>query len=205
MQRFRLLSVVIVIALGSSAFLVRADDTAAQAAARAALMQQMNQMDTEQAATNTAPAAPPQVTSPAPAPAPATPPPVAEPAPAPSMPAPVVAPAPVVMSPPLIQPTPQFSTNGLVITTDTNQYPVKPAPVPITPQTNMVATPQPPVAQPTPPVAPPTGFAPITAPPLPISQEKQQALQDLLSKYMANQISRCTISTIQETNYFVKA
>lgn len=117
MQRFRLLSAVVTITLTSSAVVAHADDgtndTAAQATARAALLQQMNQMDGTQL-----PGSSNSVTAPAepsnPPPAEQTPP-VTEPA------LPPLAqhtPPPITQhtSPPLAQPTPQFSTNVPVVT-----------------------------------------------------------------------------------------
>ena len=90
MQRFRLLPAVVTIILVSSAVLAHADDdTPAQAAARAALVQQMNQMDAEQV-----PGSSNSVTAPV---APSIPPPAAQP--------------PAAQQPPIAQPTPQFSTN----------------------------------------------------------------------------------------------
>ena len=266
MQRFRLLPAVVTISLASSALLAHADnDTPAQAAARAALMQQMNQMDAEQA-----PGSSNSVTAPV----------------APSN-------APAAQSPPVAQPTPQFSTNvpvvtppetgpvgmsdtkgmpetnvmpeasepamaeekGLtnntaaitlpppsVLTNDASQYPVNPPMAPLPPPQAEAVTPAPtptqtlsvteqtqthPVAVPmsgsggewptpvpsnaaaqqfTPGMATSPGaslsqegldtnstpiqsYAPINAPPLPISPEKQSELQNLLSRYMANQIT----------------
>ncbi len=61
-----------------------------------------------------------------------------------------------------------------------------------------VAPPVAPVAPAAKPAAPPAngnyigkslGFQPIEAPPAPVSAQKQAALQSLLSRYMANQIS----------------
>lgn len=94
MQRFRLLPAVVTISLTFSAVLANADqDTPAQAAARAALMQQMNQTDQEQM-----PGSSNSLTEPAPA----NPPPAAAQPPA--------------AQPPMAQPTPQFSTNVPVMT-----------------------------------------------------------------------------------------
>lgn len=102
MQSFRLLPAVVTISLFSTAVLAHADDTPTQAAARAALMQQMNQMDTEQGSSNymTAPAGAPTNSPPA-----AQQPTEVEPA----------AQA-AVQPPPVSQPTPQFSTNIPVVT-----------------------------------------------------------------------------------------
>ena len=139
MQRFRLLPAVITISLASSAVLAHADnDTPAQAAARAALMQQMNQMDTEQAPGSsnsvTAPVAPSNSPPVEQAPPTAQEPPAAQESPAAQAPSAEQAP-PVVQPPPagvqapsaavqaqpaapaIAQPTPQFSTNIPVVTT----------------------------------------------------------------------------------------
>lgn len=267
MQNFRLL--VVGLAVSSLPFLARADDTAAQAAARAALMEKMNEMDNGQ--TN-----PPMV-----APTPPTPPPVAAPAPPvtatqPSaetnMP-PAVPPPQVIVSPQLAaheqatnavtppsknemtqspanppmtapkesatqpgaktnmppvapqmaaSPTParhEQPTNEVAPSSvnEMTQYPVNP-PMTSSPQTNLPPITVPPLESPSP-VAPPpvatttnlparpaqpnvgmvpqpqaqpptpSGLSPIVPPPLPISAEKQAELQDLLSRYMADQIS----------------
>lgn len=124
MQPFRLFAVVVGTGLTFSALLARANDTPAQAAARAALQQQMNQMDNGQPPTNsevaptnsaptpTEPSAPPAEPS-APPVEPSTPP--AEqstPPTAPSAPPVAAQPPPVaVQPPPVATPTPQFSTN----------------------------------------------------------------------------------------------
>ena len=247
MYRVRFLPAIFAISVVASAILARAqNDTPAQAAARAALEQQMNQMNNEQAPGST------NVT-----------PPPAEPS----------APPPTAKAPPAPAPTPQFSTNVpmtanmestmapagmsntneppasesksqtnastmsapptmIQVTNEAAQYPVNPPIAPLPPPqgetTTTPATPPPPTHPvPVPPsgtgnqwpttgqstpgaqqVVPPvvTGagpslagerpgtnavpvFGPITAPPLPISQEKQRELQSLLSQYMANQIT----------------
>lgn len=247
MQHFRFLSAILAISLASSAALAQTDnDTPAQAAARAALEQQMNQMNAEQ---------PPASNNAVPAPAPAEP---ASPPPA------------------MTEPTPQFSTNVpmteipmtakteaklapsgmsntneppaaeiradtnastlsvpptvVTVTNQADQYPVNPPMAPLPPPqaqtTAPVSTSAEPPSHPVPvptsgsgngwPTAVPSkegsqpmpivsgagpslgqeprtnsvpAFAPITAPPLPISQEKQTELQNLLSQYMANQIT----------------
>jgi hypothetical protein len=102
MLRFRILAVVVGTGFAFGAILARAEDTAAQAAARAALQQQMNQMDNGQGSTNSmtppeAPSAPPEAPS-APPEAP-TAPPATPSAPPPAQP------------PSVPMPTPQFSTN----------------------------------------------------------------------------------------------
>lgn len=248
MQIFRLSAVFIAMILSMDAILARADnDTPSQAAARAALEQQLNQMNGEESAgsTSSMTMTPPAV--------PATPPPAA------------------AQQAPLTMPTPQFSTNvpvnaeiqsklapsgmsltnqpptaemntrttlpamtappSLINTNETEQYPVNPPMAPLPPpqaettppaalpgQTHPVPAPAsgsgnewpktipgnsgtqqlpPEVANgPGPSIqneTPSTNGAPslesITAPPLPISQEQQAELQNLLSQYMANQIT----------------
>ncbi|MGH7942067.1 MAG: hypothetical protein ACREFR_13455 [Limisphaerales bacterium] len=223
MQRFRFLSLVLTATLVLGAFAARADsDTPAQAAARAALEQQMNQSNTGQTGASTN----------------ATPPPPA----APSM----------ETLPPITTPTPQFSTNipansrmepdmatmshanqaaaarmksqtnlpaitapppSVLNTNETEQYPVNPAMAPLPDTMSMPPThslpgltTSPGAAAQQPPPATAIGSAPslrgepkgtnsapnfenITAPPLPVSPEKQSELQSLLSQYMANQIT----------------
>ncbi|HTV38925.1 MAG TPA: hypothetical protein VMF08_00005 [Candidatus Sulfotelmatobacter sp.] len=266
MQRFRLLPAVVTISLASSVVMVHADDTPAQAAARAALMQQMNQMDTEQAPGSsnsvTAPATP--ATPPAKQP-PITPPPAEQPPATPA--APEFSTNIPVATPPESGPTgvavpagsPMSVTNAnaniaaaekamtnmapisvpppSVLTNDAAQYPVNPPTAPLPPsqagetptptetpaisddQTHPVAVPvsgsggdwpkaapSNPAAQQMPPgmaMSPgaslthetqgtnsaPLQDAPLNAPPLPISLEKQSELKDLLQRYMANQIT----------------
>ena len=118
MQNFRFLPALIAAAICSLPLFVRADDTPAQAAARAALQDQMNQMDV--GLTN-----PPMA---APAPAPATPPPVPAPAPTP-------APAPEV-STNTPMPAPEPSENEpATMPAETNLPAATPAPqVTVSPQ-----------------------------------------------------------------------
>ena len=188
MQYLRLL-LTVAITLCAGVFSIRAEDTPQQAAARAALMQQMNATDTGSQAPANEP--PPQPAPPTFHEKQATPPPAPAPVPEQQMtPPPAPAPAPEPMT--TLPPTAQVSTNIIVppveqesvpLPTNTmTQYPVNPAPA------------APPVATP-PPMAPapqetPAAAAPSMAtPPPPISADQQQQLQQLLSKYMANQIT----------------
>jgi hypothetical protein len=165
-----------------------ADDNEAQAAARAALMQKMNDLDSQQAEPASNQPSPPapaetQPVMPPPAPEPVAPAATAEP------PAPPVEAAPVA---PEVQPA---------------------APAPVEPEVVMpVAPPAPVVTTPMP--EPPTesvrqnympvqrlpsramnypgkkfGFKPIEPPPSPVSAEKEAALQALLDQYKADQIT----------------
>jgi hypothetical protein len=191
MQTPRLLSAAVIVTLGASAFSLRADDTPAQAAARAALMQDMNGTD------NTETTNPPPMAPMTPPPAiPATPPPPAEPVTATPPPPPmnmetnmqVATPAPAATVPA----TAPASSTGLVVppveqevvpTNQVTQYPVNPAPAnPPMVQTNM--PPLNPVVTPN-----PAPDQPVTAPPVPISESQQQQLQALLQQYIANQIT----------------
>ncbi|HEV2455591.1 MAG TPA: hypothetical protein VGY98_15100 [Verrucomicrobiae bacterium] len=227
MLSFRFLAVVVTTSLTFGIIRAQADDTPAQAAARAALEQQMNQEETEQppGSTNTppmTPIAPPATT--------ATPPVVSQ-------------------TPAITQPTPQFTTNvpvtpemetevapstlsltnqpataemntrksvanmtipppSVLNTNETAQYPVNPPMAPLPPpQSETTAPPSEPIntMQASQPGGAnvtagnignephPTNTAPnfdnMTAPPLPISAEKQAELQNLLSQYMANQLT----------------
>lgn len=240
MQHFKFLPIIITTLVCASVTLVHADDSAAQAAARAALMEKMNEMSGQQAQTNLPPqsqpeqpaaaqtppsANPPPMTETPPATPPvATPPVVTTPPPAASgtnqavaraalmqkmneMSEPSNAPAgtmqPVVVSPPLTAPP---MTNVLT------QYPVNPAGAPAT--TNNAPLVVPPVEQAAPGPQPPPSLAQtpspaksgvtnasskmpapvqvetqLTAPPLPISAEKQAELQQLLSRYVNNEVT----------------
>lgn len=228
MQNFRFLAVVVALAVSSLPFLTRADDTPAQAAARAALEQQMNGMDTGD--TNS-PAVVPEPSTPPPMPPPSatapavntnymweTTPPIASVPPMPTnLPAESTPPPQITVSPQLA--APEQVTNGVYNPSPNNgmtQYPVNPAPA-SSPQANLPPVTVPPMETPPPAVPPSVVTSPampaspgqtnmvtapatpaqpsapsetqITAPPLPVSAEKQAALQDLLSRYMANQIS----------------
>lgn len=174
-------------------------DTPEQSAARAALMQKMNELNAQQppAASPTLapmvmkpsgpPTEPPQPAAP---PAKPTPAPVAAVAPAPK-PRPMAAPVPAADESGFFTPVPPASNPpvqaGGMRATSTGYYPGTPA------QSN----PQP-AAKPAPPDRSPAsanyigkslGFQPIQAPPPPVSEQKQAALQSLLARYMANQIS----------------
>jgi hypothetical protein len=182
MLRFRFLEVFIAIGFACGALPVLAqNDTPAQAAARAALEQQMNQMDSEQSASSTNSVTPP-----------------------PAAPAPQPPPAAVVSQPPpaaaITAPTPQFSTNvpvnaemesatapagmsqtnepataqmqtqtnvasmtvppSVLNTNETEQYPVNPAIAPLPPPQSEPAPTQPAVMQQTHPVAVPATSEP---------------------------------------------
>ncbi|HUA65108.1 MAG TPA: hypothetical protein VME24_04625 [Alphaproteobacteria bacterium] len=213
MQRFRFLSVVFATSLVSGAFVAHADpDTPAQAAARAALQQQMNQMGTEE---------PPGSTNTTPPPA------IAEPTPQFSTNVPDEMESDMAGMQTNQSATAQMKsqTNMAAITApppsalntnETEQYPVNPAMAPLPPPPLETTSTPPPGGPAHPPTAalsnaaqPPgassgpgpslqtepkgTNSAPnfetITAPPLPISPEKQSELQNLYSQYMANQIT----------------
>jgi hypothetical protein len=244
MQPLRLLAAVAATSFTFGALLARADDTPAQAAARQALQQQMNQMEPEQ---------PPGSTN-------STPPPAAPSAP----PATPTVPPVAVQPPPITTPTPQFSTNipvtpqmeskmapagmsqanepanadtnnrtnlaaltvpppSALVTNEAEQYPVNPPMAPLPPPSMESSSTEPPATpqlhpvtsssdsgnnQMTPQPMTPAGNGngasiqnephltnsvpsdePIKAPPLPISQEQQAELQNLLQQYMANQIT----------------
>jgi hypothetical protein len=267
MQRFRLLPAVVTISLLSSALVAHADDTPAQAAARAALMQQMNQMDTEQGSTNSmtppaTPTNPPTAAQPPASQPPAAQPPISQPTPQFSTNVPVVTPPETGPAGPAEMPEPSelSKPNGTpdtsapvsaqkantataisvpppsVLTNDAAQYPVNPPLAPLPPPQGetsaLTPAPTPAIDDQTHPVAVPASgsegawpkpvpsnsagqpLAPgmtagpggaslsretegtnsaaleqINAPPLPISPEKQAELQNLLSRYMANQIT----------------
>jgi hypothetical protein len=141
----------------------RAQDNPAQAAARAALMEKMNELD--------GPQTPPPAAVPA------------EPPPAPTLPATTPEPG---MAP--IQ-TPEPATT--MTPPPENSSPVAP-PVPITmPATNTMAVQPPPAPAKSTGVkqAGNDGLQPIVAPPLPISMTKEEQLQALLEKYKADQIT----------------
>jgi hypothetical protein len=196
MRIFKFLLTVCVATACASLISARADqDNPAQAAARAALIEKMNDLDNgqpSQTPTNTT--APAETNPPAATTTPATPPPIVvtasgatveqpsqptnpvvqstEPAPAPApetTPTSVSAPAaaPVVTSPP---------ANPVV-------QPTEPAPAPV------VAAP--PVVETKPAASNPSvsEMQPIVAPPLPISASKESQLQALLEKYKADQIT----------------
>ncbi|HXB58818.1 MAG TPA: hypothetical protein VNU95_04615 [Candidatus Acidoferrales bacterium] len=182
MQTLRLLPAVAAIALCASTFTTRADDTPAQAAARAALMQDMNETGNVETPT------PPPST---PAPPAETPPPAPVPPPAPAqLPPPVATPAPVTTAPA------QGNSSNLVLppveqpTVPTNQvtpYPVNPAPM--NPAANSMTELTNAPSSTTPGMPPTAPDQPVTAPPVPLSEGQQQQLQALLQQYVANQIT----------------
>lgn len=244
MQPFRVLAAVVAASFAFGAVLARANDTPAQAAARAALQQQMNQMENEQppGSTNTPPAAPSEP--------PAAP---SEPPETPTAPPEAVKPSQPLQPPPIVTPTPQFSTNipvtpelesqmapakmsqtnepataemntrttlpnltvppAVLMTNEAAQYPVNPPMAPLPPppveapstqppttpelhpaSANPTASPQNPEGGPNIQEPPSTNSVPnydggIKAPPLPINQEQQAELHNLLQQYMANQIT----------------
>lgn len=204
MQTSRFLPAIVIIALCASVSAGRADDTPAQAAARAALMGSLSQTGNSavQVDTNL-----PQASfeQPSATPPPATPAPVVPP-----VEQPVTTPPVTAALPPL-----QVSTNLTVPPVEqesvpTNQvvYPVNPPMTNTADQAaaraalmNSMGTPentastapsptQPGMIPSTPTKsAPAAGYGVMTAPPLPISQSQQEQLQALLQQYMANQIT----------------
>lgn len=177
MQRIGILSVVVASILAFGGILAQADeDTPAQAAARAALQQQMNQMDTEQAPGSTNSMTAPAVVSPTPPPATTspTPPPVSAPTPQFSTNVPVTAEEQSAMAPAGMSQTNQPAmaemsarTNlpaitapppSVLTTNETEQYPVNPPMAPLPPPQSETPTMAPTVMTPTHPVAvPPSG------------------------------------------------
>jgi hypothetical protein len=182
---------------------VRAQDNPAQAAARAALAEMMNGTNAPAMQTNAAPVAV--------EPPPAVPQMTNTPTPPMQMKMPVPAP---VMTPPPLDSDAQAKARAALLQ-QMGQPPEDAPPVPPPAMKPMAA---PPVAQmPAPPMMPPPvivppppkpvammpsppaatpnqfgnepGFAPIVAPPLPISAAKQQQLAALLAQYQADQIS----------------
>ncbi|HSY44062.1 MAG TPA: hypothetical protein VK811_09120 [Candidatus Acidoferrum sp.] len=204
MQTSRLLPAIAAIVLCASTFSTRADDTPAQAAARAALMQDMNETGSVETPTPppATPTAPPVVVPPPTPPAPVIPP--------PSTPPPVTAaPEPQATAPVAVQ----GSSTNLVLppveqetipTNQVTQYPVNPAPGTMWPSANTnsagaqaTATSaltgqtdgnnEPSTTQ-TPAMTGAASEAP-TAPPVPLTDSQQQQLQALLQQYEANQIT----------------
>lgn len=166
---------------------IRAEDTAAQAAARAAMLEKMQELE---GGSTTAPQTPAPAES-APAavtPAPTTPP-AAAPAetvpPAATTPAPVETPADsTIMSPAITQPgdseaqaRARAALNEKMAALGTPAAPTQPASASnASPAVNAAA-------------AASASPAPIVAPPLPINFSKEQKLDWLLNLYKANQIS----------------
>lgn len=183
-----------------------ASDTAAQAAARAALMQKMGELNVQQPLPAN-PSLAPIVMKPSGATA-EQPQEAAQP-----VKKTVVTPAPVTPKPAKVKPVP--ATAAAPATTSApsagSSDLFTPVPPPSTPQTQAGAQPSvsgtAPAAKPAVPVAVPVatpssqasskenfagkslGFKPIEPPPPPVSAQKQAELQALLSRYMANQIS----------------
>jgi len=191
MQFSKLFFTVGVIAVSAGVMAVRAQDTPAQATARAALMQQMNSLEPQPAQ----PAPPPIMVTPAgakqvkpgqPTNAAVTahPPAAVAAAPAPKpMPVPAAPPAspaaPVQTQPNLTTPAVAHAAQAQPATVN----PVKPAPPVVKPEkmpppkgTNYF-------------VGKELGLKPIVAPPVPISATKQARLQALLVKYQNDQIT----------------
>jgi hypothetical protein len=249
MRISKLLSAVCAAAFFAGILAVRAQDTPAQAAARAMLMQKMSDLDTQQNQPTNATPAPPPVT---PAPAETQPAPAVTAVPE-STPTPAVAVAPVQTPEPAATPVQPADNSGLFTPvpppsnpdaqagvqaalqqqlSETNQQPAAmPPPPPIVVTASGVEQPQavPPTnaapvpsadksgasrpapkvaaAHPAKPVAsgaapvvnpPPVnmsyagkslGLQQITAPPPPVSAQKEAALQALLARYMADQIT----------------
>jgi hypothetical protein len=175
----------------SGLMLVRADDTPAQAAARAALMQQMNEMPTQPATPAPAVVKPsaakveapaPVVVAPPAAPAPASSAPMFQPVAAPAMDSDAQAKARAAllqkMSEVESQPaaTPMLAPEKVVVK-ETEKPMVKmetSAPVVMQPKPVIVAEPM---------------VKPMEMPALPISATKEERLQALLQKYKADQIT----------------
>ena len=215
MQISKLFPAVCAAAFCASFIAVRAQDTPAQAAARAALMDKMNELVAQpaQPAPPARPVPPPIVVTPSGA----TPVKPSQPTNVVVIPPPVVhqppaAPAPATKSVPatvVVQAAPAISDTeaqakakaALEQKMSETNWATPAAPPP--PQTQPAATtpvkPAPPAVQPV--VMPPPppqnpnypgkdmGLGPITAPPLPISPAKQAQLQGLLERYKADQIT----------------
>jgi hypothetical protein len=215
MRISNLLSAACAAAFLTGSLAVRAQDTPAQAAARAALMQKMTEMDAQQSQpTNSNPLAsvviPPsagqeQAVQPAVV-TPTIPPPVVPPPATPEV-APVVNPPPpvIVVTPSGAQTVSQQQAPGSKQQPAVKPpaKPVKPVAKPVKPQTAPVVKPPPakpvkpqtaPVVNPPPPAnesyaGKTLGLKPIDAPPPPVSARKEAELQALLAKYMADQVT----------------
>jgi hypothetical protein len=160
MQISKLLLAISVVVCGTSICVVRADDTPAQAAARAALLEKMNELN-QQPAQPTQPAPPAQPAQPnQPPPIMVTPSGATQVQPAMTIPA-------ITNRPPVVSRRPSG-----------NQPPPKSPPPPRQP---VVVPPNQPMSSP--------GLAPIMAPPLPISPSKEAQLQALLQQYKSDQIT----------------
>jgi hypothetical protein len=201
MKISKLLSAVCLLAGCAGFFPVHADDTAAQAAARAALLNAMAGQAPQAAPAKKAPETVQSSGTVTPAtaqtnsvPAPVTKP-VAE-ATAAQTPAAAPAPAPLDTEAQARARAALLQAMGLPQTEPPAAAPA-PAAIAVVP-TPATVKPAPPVAKPVAPTpsgagvnrfATEPGYTPIVAPPLPISPAKQQQLQALLVKYEANQIS----------------
>ena len=172
--------------------MLHAEDTPAQAAARAALNQKMQEVEGAPAPAPETPA----VVEPAPAtPAPVTPPPAAAAVPAPTeTPAPVATPAPATATAAAPAAAPATTEPVVVQPGDTeaqararaalNEKMAEigtPAPAPVPTAASATASRVPAATAP--------GFKPITAPALPINMTKAGKLEWLLSQYKADQIT----------------
>ena len=209
MQISKLFSAVCAAAFCASFIAVRAQDTPAQAAARAALMDKMNELVAQPAQPvpppvmvtppSATPVRPSQPTNVVVVPPPAVHPPPAAPAPATQpMPATQVAQAAPAISDTEAQAKAKAALEQKM--SETNwATPAAPPPPQTQPATTNPVKPAPPAAQPVvmPPPPPPNpnypgkdmGLKQITAPPLPISPAKQAQLQGLLERYKADQIT----------------
>jgi hypothetical protein len=179
----------------------QADDNAAQAAARAAVLQKMQEMN---AATDTNT----PVAAPAPAPAPVV---TVPAAPAPVQPAavaPVITPAAPVAPAPVIEtsdtgdnPAQAAARAALIqksVDLDTQRIGAAPTPSAAAPTPAPATVPPALVATPVPVVPAPVEYHPIVGPALPISTDQQSQLQALDAKYYANQISPLDYFTQRE-------
>jgi hypothetical protein len=207
MRISKLLSAVCATAFLACALAVRAQDTPDQAAARAALMDKMNELNAQQSQPTNAPSAQTQ-TAPAVTAVPeTTPPPVAAPAPPPV----VVVTASGTVQEPAGQPTnvvPVPPPAAAPVAPSDNSSLFTPVPPPSNPVSQAAASPAtpPPDLVPMPPAKPAApavkpapanvsyagkslGFKPVEAPPPPVSAQKEAELQALLARYMANQVS----------------
>jgi hypothetical protein len=178
----RLFPAICAVIFCSSLMLVRADDTPAQAAARAALMEKLNE----------------------PVPPPTSPPPVVVAAPAPNEPIVEPAPAPVVVAAPVADSEAQARAALLQKNSEAGEQPAAPpekvllekiqtppeaAPIVNeikSPETNSVA---PVIMENEPAVVVQPVVKPIQTPALPISATKEERLRALLEKYKADQIT----------------
>jgi hypothetical protein len=183
----------------SSLMIVRADDTPAQAAARAALLQKLNEMPAQPPAP--APVVVPPPAAPVEAPAPVVVAPPAAPAPAPTpAPAPsteVFLPAPVTNASPVLDNDAQAAARAALLQKmseiDTQPAATPPsAPEKVVVQKMETSVTVAPVAAPMetkPAVVAEPVVKPIETPALPIAMTKEERLQALLQKYKADQIT----------------